>query len=132
MAYDLHWLVANRVLLITLRGDMLSDEFRAMDADLIARCAGTRTTTVHLLADLLALDSLPALFMLREMQISYQPNLGWAVGYGTRNNLVRTLLAASAALAGTRMRLFKTQGEALRFLNSIDRTLPPLETTADR
>ncbi|MCU0515064.1 MAG: hypothetical protein MUE40_21115 [Anaerolineae bacterium] len=129
MSYTIHWLAPERVLLVTVNGDILADEALRLDVEVIAQCRST-PRTLYVLLDMTGARSLPALFTLLNTRAYREPNVGWWVVYGSGNTLVRTLILVTASTLRLKLRLLKDRTGALRFLNIIDRTLPPLDGAA--
>ncbi|MCU0515063.1 MAG: hypothetical protein MUE40_21110 [Anaerolineae bacterium] len=120
--YTVSWLVPQQVIVIKLSGHVTAEAMLAMDSEIVPLCAGS-PHIVHLLGDLAEAQSLPTLFTLRQLRISRLPNLGWSIGYGSSNVMVRSLLLVTSAVAGTKSRLFKTRAAALHFLSTVDNTV---------
>lgn len=129
MAYELSWLVENRVIYENLAGNLTLDELREV-GKLVGEYVATGTPFVHLLADLTQVGKFP--MNLREInnifENPYPDRFGWMVGV-TNNQVVRFFGTMIPQLQGARIRMFASADEALRFLQSVDETLPKLDAS---
>lgn len=127
MAYELNWMVENRVIYERLSGNITLDEIREV-GKLVSEHVAVGTPLVHLVADLTEVGKFP--MNLREINNMFEnphrERFGWMIGI-TNNQLVRFFGTMIPQLQGARMRMFTSVDEALRFLQSVDETLPKLE-----
>lgn len=129
MAYEITWMVEQRVIHFEPRGVVGMDELRVAN-DKIRALTEEGIPFVHVIADAtnlekftFSLTDLTKLF--RGMQPS--PKLGWSV-YISPKMVERFFASVTTQMTTARHREFGTLAEALAFLQSVDDTLPTLPT----
>jgi hypothetical protein len=128
MAYDISWLIENRIIHIIINGDVNSDALNAMTDDVMRLLDENHTPQVHLLINDKQIKVVPKqiLKMLNSSRSLRHPRLGWLIIYGTDNKLFRFLTQMLSRMINLKQRRFLTQEEAITFLQTVDATLPEL------
>lgn len=122
--HRIEWLVEGRVLLVTWSGVLRQDEIQDVDEKVLHLLRAHPDNQVHVMTDFTSLTVPPSLLTFRNSKSPAEPNYGWALSYGYITPLVRTILAFLGTLFRIRYRTFKTREEAIRFLETVDKTLP--------
>jgi len=128
MAYEISWLVENRIIHVAINGDITVDVLNAMTDDVVRLLDGTNTTHIHLLINDKQIKVVPKqiLKMLNTSRSLRHPRLGWLIIYGTDNKLFRFLTQMLSRMINLKHRRFLTREEAIAFLQTVDTTLSEL------
>jgi hypothetical protein len=126
MAYEVTWLVAGRIILDKLSGNIQMDEI-ATTSELITNLVREGSPKqVHLIVHILEVNKLPVGINVGKvnqyMKHTQEPNLGWTLVI-TTSMFLRFLASVVTQVAGGRFRAFATYEEALAFLQELDSTL---------
>ncbi len=130
MPYEISWLVDKRVLYTRMYGFVTSEELNAQNKD-IGEYARHSELLLHTINDGISVTGTSmGLRDLQNTQFNDLGNLGWAI-YVSPSKMNRFFASVITQLSKKRGRQFSTLDEALKFLNEMDDTLPPL-TALDR
>ena len=131
MAYEIAWLVENRIIHVAINGDITVDVLNAMTDDVVRLLDGNNTSQVHLLINDKHIKVVPKqiLKMLNTSRSLRHPRLGWLIIYGTDNKLFRFLTQMLSRMINLKHRRFLTLEESVAFLQTIDETLQVLDTS---
>ena len=131
MAYEISWLVENQVIHVAISGDVTIDSLEAMTTEVVRLIDGSNTPCVHLLINDEYVKNIPKqiLKLLNTSQSLWHPRRGWLIIYGTDNKLFRFLTQMLSRMINLKHRRFVTREEAFAFLQSVDATLPSLDTS---
>ena len=125
MPYALSWLVDKRVIYTRLYGFITGDELSAQREEMQPLIQDS-DQLLYIITD--ATDSTGTNLGLRDLQktqFADATNLGWAV-YISPKKMDRFFASVITQLLKKRSREFATLEEGIRFLQSIDETLPPI------
>jgi hypothetical protein len=129
MPYEVQWLVENRVIYQRLYGHLILEELREA-GQRVSEHVLAGTPLVHMVSDFTHVDKFP--MNLREvnsmLENPYPERFGWMIGI-TSNTLIRFFGTVVPQLQGARIRMFTSPEEALAFLQSMDDSLPVLDTS---
>ncbi len=125
MPYEISWLVDKRVLYTRMYGFVTGEELNAQNKD-IGEYARQSELLLHTINDGIGVTGTSmGLRDLQNTQFNSLDNLGWAI-YVSPSKMNRFFASVITQLSKKRGRQFATLGEALKFLNEMDDTLPPL------
>ena len=127
MPYTMSWLVEKRVLYTRMHGFVTSEELQAQSREMEAYIH-TSEQLLYIITD--ATDTTGTNMGLRDLQktqFANTPNLGWSV-YISPKKMDRFFASVITQLWKKRSREFATLDEGIRFLQSIDESLPPIPT----
>ena len=125
MPYAISWLVDKRVIYTRLYGFITSEELSAQRVEMEPLIQNS-DQLLYIITD--ATDSTGTNLGLRDLQktqFADATNLGWAV-YISPKKMDRFFASVITQLLKKRSREFATLDEGIRFLQSIDETLPPI------
>ena len=125
MPYAISWLVDKRVIYTRLYGFITGDELSAQREEMQPLIQDS-DQLLYIITD--ATDSTGTNLGLRDLQktqFADATNLGWAV-YISPKKMDRFFASVITQLLKKRSREFATLEEGIRFLQSIDETLPPI------
>lgn len=125
MAISIKWFIPQRVILLTLEGEIVSDDFEGL-GDTLKDMLAEGTAPVHLIADSSRQESplLDMKFTRTTFSVLNNEKFGWAIGYGSHaNKLISFMSSAISQMLGIRYRAFETEQEAIAFLQEQDDTL---------
>jgi hypothetical protein len=126
MPYQVDWLVEQRIIELKIIGLFTLAELKEVDAIATEMAQSSAANDIHLLFDLTKMTYSPPLSAMRSTQLLRQSNIRWGINYGTFNPLFRVMTTPLLKIFGIKQRFFANRAEALRFLQSIDASLPPL------
>ncbi|HUN05022.1 MAG TPA: hypothetical protein PLQ56_00415 [Aggregatilineales bacterium] len=141
MAYQLSWLLENRILLIRYQGTLTLKDLEtylpeaARMRDQANAFLGANGPLVHTITDASQMEknaiSLPEALQATRLTVNNQQRVGWSV-YISAGVIDRFFSTAGHQLAGVRYRAVDSIDEAVAFLKSVDDTLsdfvlPPAE-----
>lgn len=123
MPFDIRWCIPNRVIFITVYGELTLDELRQSHAatlDYIAR----GEAPVHVISDTTSMEKFPhSLGSYKEiLGQKTHPNTGWVLTI-THNQVQRLLANMTTQIAGGQQKSVASFDEALNFLQRVDLTL---------
>ena len=125
MPYEISWLVDKRVLYTRMYGYVTGEDLRNNNADMEAFVQDSELL-LHTVTD--ATETTGTDMGLRDLQstpFTSVENLGWGI-YISPSKMNRFFASVITQLSKKRGRQFETLDEALKFLNEMDDTLPPL------
>lgn len=125
MPYEISWLVEKRVLYTRMYGYVTGEDLRNNNADMQVFVQDSELL-LHTITD--ATETTGTDMGLRDLQntqFTSVDNLGWGI-YISPSKMNRFFASVITQLSKKRGRQFETLGEALKFLNEMDDTLPPL------
>ena len=125
MPYQLSWLVEKRVIYTRLYGLVTSEELSAQKEEMEPLIQSS-DQLLYIITD--GSDTTGTSMGLRDLQktqFADAANLGWAV-YISPKKMDRFFASVITQLLKKRSREFATLEEGIRFLQSIDETLPPI------
>lgn len=125
MNVRLEWLIENRVMLLTLQGDICEDDFVGM-GDQLAAMMDAGDAPIHLIADssrqskpLLDIHATRSIF-----SVLRSDKFGWAIHIGgTNNRAVGMISSVISQMLGIRYRPFDTIEDAIAFIEDQDPSL---------
>jgi len=125
MPYEISWLVEKRVLYTRMYGYVTGEDLRNNNADMATYVLESEQL-LHTVTD--ATETTGTDMGLRDLQntqFTSVENLGWGI-YISPSKMNRFFASVITQLSKKRGRQFATLDEALKFLNEMDDTLPPL------
>ncbi len=125
MPYEISWLVDKRVIYTRMYGYVTGEDLRNNNADMQAFVQDSELL-LHTITD--ATETTGTDMGLRDLQntqFTSVENLGWGI-YISPSKMNRFFAGIITQLNKKRGRQFETLDEALKFLNEMDNTLPPL------
>jgi len=125
MPYQLSWLVEKRVIYTRLYGLVTSEELSAQKEEMEPLIQSS-DQLLYIITD--GSDTTGTSMGLRDLQktqFADAANLGWAV-YISPKKMDRFFASVITQLLKKRSREFATLEEGIRFLQSVDETLPPI------
>jgi len=125
MPYAISWLVDKRVIYSRLYGFITGEELSAQRVEMEPLIQNS-DQLLYIITD--ATDSTGTNLGLRDLQktqFADATNLGWAV-YISPKKMDRFFASVITQLLKKRSREFATLDEGIRFLQSVDETLPPI------
>ena len=125
MPYKMSWLVEKRVVYTNMYGYVTGEDLEAQNKEMESYIHESEQL-LHMIND--STNTTGTDMGLRDLQKTQFPsvaNLGWAI-YVSPSKMNRFFATVITQLMGKRGREFATIEEALRFLQDIDDTLPPL------
>lgn len=125
MPYKVSWLVDQRIIYTRMYGFVTGEELGAQKVEMEALFP-TGGPMLYIITD--ATDTTGTNMGLRDLQktqFADATNLGWAV-YISPKKMDRFFASVITQLLKKRSREFATLEEGIRFLQSIDETLPPI------
>lgn len=127
MPFEITWLIEKRLVLERLSGVLTPEELEARILK-AKQFLESGQPPVHYVIDMREVEKIP--LNLREIRhaarLYRHPALGWTVTFGISNRIIHTLVTIAAKTIEARYRDFATQDEAIRFLYSLDPSLPLL------
>lgn len=121
------WLVPQRVLCTTMRGNLTADTLLAYDEVFTAQLQ-MLTQPVYLLMLGKDLTSYPPLSVMMSVRSARQPALRWyCIVGGNPKPVVRFMMGAVASVGRITLKTFLTREMACAYLVHQDTTLPPLK-----
>lgn len=124
MTVKISWYLEDRIIYSDYSGDVTIDDiFNGTQQVKILAYEGT--PLVHNIANMLKVDSFPKNLRQIINSIEQLDNniLGWTLIIN-HNKLLRFIVSAVSQLAKARFRIFETEDEALKFLYTVDMSLP--------
>lgn len=126
MAAKTTWYQENRVVLVTVQGELTLDDMARVDAEVIEciRQGSAVTPLVHLLVDMRAMNKMPINLAQVQRTLTHlkEPALGWSVMIGM-SPVMRFIASTVIQMAGARFRIVPTFEEGVAFLISQDETI---------
>ncbi len=126
MPYRVSWLIEGRVILAELTGNLTREELKPYDQMICQYLDSASAPQVHYLVDASRVQNLPGPTALKDFTFLYHPRMGWTAAVGIQSPLVRWVGNALSKLFNVRARELTSVDEALKFLQSVDTTLPDL------
>jgi hypothetical protein len=125
MPYTISWLVEKRIIYTRMYGFVTGDELSAQKVEMEPLIQNS-DQLLYIITD--ATDTTGTNMGLRDLQktqFADATNLGWAV-YISPKKMDRFFASVITQLLKKRSREFATLEEGIRFLQSVDETLPPI------
>ena len=125
MPYNVSWLVDQRIIYTRMYGFVTGEELGAQKEEMEPLIKNS-TQLLYIITD--ATDTTGTNMGLRDLQktqFADAANLGWAV-YISPKKMDRFFASVITQLLKKRSREFATLEEGIRFLQSVDETLPPI------
>ncbi len=122
MPYTIRWYVEGRVILERAYGIVTMAELERFNEEVTREIVEHGTPPVHVVVDLTSVERYPP--SLREVlstmrRTTDRARLGWMV-VAVQNPVLRFVASVVFQVAGTRLRMFSTVPEALKFLALMD------------
>jgi hypothetical protein len=125
MAYEISWLVEQRLILITFNGVLTQEDLFALSKDAFDM-AEAGTAPVHSISDGTHMTATEVgIGDLKKVMGNRSTKSGWSVTV-TPGRMDRFLASIANQLLGMKSRHFATLQEAIDFLKDIDPTLPEI------
>jgi len=125
MPFKVSWLVEKRVIFSQTSGYLTTDDLITHNS-VMEEYARVGENLVHIISDSTDVTGMNVgLRDLQKIRFPALPNLGWAISISPKP-MERFFASVMMQLTNKRGRQFATLEEALRFLQEIDETLPPL------
>lgn len=125
MAYEVSWLIEGQVIYTRSWGEGSEEDMRNTMTQTITLISSSSRPYVHVVSDNRDLTSVPSMVVLAKVarEIPIPDHAGWLVTVQTANPVLRFFTDVVTQIMGRRYRSFKTLGEALQFLKTIDETV---------
>ena len=125
------WYQENRVILITVQGELTLNDMSAVDAKIVeyVRQGSQSAPLVHLIVDMREMSKMPVNLVQVQRTLTHlkEPALGWSTMVGM-SPVMRFVASTVIQMAGARFRIYPTFEEAVRFLISQDESVADLKT----
>lgn len=129
MAYELNWLVENKVIEIGIHGEIELDTIEAMSKEILDYIEMSDMPLVHVMID--DEDVTTSIKQIKGVvnvgKAMNHPRFGWLIIYGSSNKMFQFMSYLISQISKVRFRRFSTRAEALEFLRTVDTTLPTVE-----
>ncbi|MBK8138822.1 MAG: hypothetical protein IPK52_23910 [Chloroflexi bacterium] len=119
-------IVDEQVVFFPTWGTLSKEELKRYDQDYWNVLEASTKTFVHGIYDYSGLNGLPPLRELTNLRVGKHPRVGWSVFTGVHNVLLKFFASVTVQFFGQRVRFVDTNADALKFLQSVDATLPDL------
>lgn len=119
-------IVEGQVVFFPTWGTLSKDELKRYDEEYLGVLEKTSHTFVHGIYDYSGLNGLPPLRELTNLRVGKHPKVGWSVFTGVRSAVLKFFASLTVQFFGQRVRFVDTNADALKFLQSVDATLPVL------
>jgi hypothetical protein len=124
-----HWLLENRVRLLTLPTHFTTEAFHRYDDDTCLMMDQLAYPLFHVIVDAGEMESFPPLSVCIKMRCIRHAHMGWMLSIGaTQNPLMRFFLSMVVSATRIRYKDCDSLDEAVVLLKTHDPALPPLET----
>lgn len=121
---SLEWYIPERVVLVTMRGNITRNEILDGDERLVRDfIAASPADHVHVIFDHSDVDSIPEATVHKDLQFADHPKLGWSVSFGD-SPVTRFFVSTMTQLTGIKFRICHTSEQCVDFLLDMDPTLP--------
>lgn len=118
------WYIPNRVVLVTMCGDITRDDILDGDEILLRDfLAASPADYVHLIFDHSEVKSVPDVTVHKQLQFAEHPRLGWSLSFGD-SPVTRFFVSAMTQITGIKFRICRTAEQCIEFLADMDPTLP--------
>lgn len=125
MAYQVSWLVPQRVILVVLEAKVSSEEFRKTNAEM-TKLVEAGNAPIHILVDISKLTHPPTdIQMIASTTIIKDDKVAYVVAIGG-NALVNFIAQMVKTLTKTKITMVAHMDEARQFLAEVDSTIPML------
>ncbi len=124
MPYTIKWLVPQQIIVVIFDKMMTIAETQEYDTRVVEMLEASQFEQVHIIADVTQVEQFPNLAQANQLKMMQHKNLGWVVGLGVKNPLVKVVGLLLSKLFGNRLQWCSTREEALAFLHRLDNTLP--------
>lgn len=134
MGIDIQWFVYGRIIRANISGDITIEDLENGSNTTIALIEESDAPLVHIVTDETDMGSLPTSLKLYSDAVEFMGHdrMGWLLMYPSTNSMSKFLSSTVAGIAKARYRRFESLEESLRFLVSIDTTLPSIEEMLER
>ncbi len=132
MPTSVDWYLEGRVIAARLYGNIEASDIEAIANDMVELVEASDAPLVHILVDVQDMTGFPkslSAVSKASSAIAGNKRVGWAVHYGTDNQLLKFLSYMVTQMFKVRFRLEKTKEEAVAWLQSKDASLPPLDAS---
>ena len=121
------WLIENHVFYNEYNKDVKAEELKEIASANLAYLDKSNAPVVHILINLENMGRLPlSIYQVKEASLAtlHHPKMGWMVVYGNNESFVSFLTNMVVSLTKTRYKRFDGYEEAMKFLKSVDSTIP--------
>jgi len=127
MPLQIEWLVEDKVVFAQLSGHFSIDEAKTMVLTGDNMTKESEAALIHTLIDVRKLETYPKNIVQTRNLIQStvtKKHFGWIVTYGHIDPLLRFFSSMVFNIFKVRVRSFETREDAIKFLKSVDKTLP--------
>ena len=126
MPLHLSWYLENRVLLVVNEGESTDQDMFELDKQTLEYFDQSDAPQIHMIIDTTKDKFAPSAKAVTQVKFAKHPRMGWTVLIGATNAFERFIFVIGSNFFNMRSKMLTNRDEALRFLNKIDITLPPL------
>ena len=120
------WLVEDKVIFTSLIGDLTIEDFTKLDNDIIPLFKASSSQTIHMLADISLMTSMPGVFAMTKLQYITHPKIGYFITQ-SRNPVEKFIGSTVGQILKTKYRFIDTLDDGIQFLATLDDSLPSVE-----
>ena len=126
MSFDVSWLIESRILFTVYEGDMSVEEFIKANQTKFSFVESSSSIHIHLVADMSNLVSVqPSVSELAStVKVLGHERVDWVIGIGM-SQMNRIMLKMLGYVFRKQTYVATSKADALRFLQSVDKTLLP-------
>lgn len=128
MPFRIDWLVEQHLVYINVHGETTVEDLRAYDDYALQILDKSPYPLVHTIYDYSHAQIVPPLQETVKMKAGKHPKVGWVIFVNMQDIMTRFILSTASQVFRLRFRSFKTLEEALDFIQSVDSTLPSLNS----
>lgn len=126
MPLHLSWYLENRILLVVNEGQSNDEDMFELDRLTIEYLNRSDADQVHMIIDIAQYKFVPSTKAVTQVEFAKHPRMGWSVLIGPTNAFERFVFVIGSNFFKMRSKMLPNMDEALRFLNKMDPSLPPL------